>query len=407
MKILHTADWHLGKKLESFERIDEQREVLNEIIEIANTEKIDMIVVAGDLFDNFNPTTQATELLYKTLKKLTNNSQRPVVAIAGNHDSPDRIESPESLARECGIFFLGYPDTEIEKISLESGVNINNSDKGFLEISLPDSKYPVRIIATAFANEVRLKEYLGEDNQEFSMSKALNKRWKELSKKYFDKNGVNILISHLFSSESNEVDEDDGEKSILSVGTAEIIRKSDFPKTAQYVALGHLHRKHFVSESPVPIVYCGSPLGFSFAEENQKKYVSIVELEPEKDAVIKFVEIQSGKKLVRKKFENILECKTWLQENQNFLVELIISTEDYLSGEDRRMLNEVHSGIVNIIPDITNKDIINNKTKKIDFEKSIDTLFIEYFESVHSKKPNKDILSILNEIRSADEEISK
>ena len=110
MKILHTADWHLGKRLDRFSRIDEQRAVMEEIVQIANDQKVDMVIVAGDLFDNFTPNTDAVELFYKTLKQLSYEGKRPVVAISGNHDSPKLIDAPDPLARECGIFLIGYPN---------------------------------------------------------------------------------------------------------------------------------------------------------------------------------------------------------------------------------------------------------------------------------------------------------
>ncbi|KKX47486.1 exonuclease SbcCD subunit D [Sphingobacterium sp. IITKGP-BTPF85] len=103
LKILHTADWHLGKRLDYFSRFDEQKVVLDEIVQIADQEQVDLVIVAGDLFDAFNPPVEAIELLYKTLKRLTKNGSRPVIAIAGNHDSPDRVDAPDSLARDCGI----------------------------------------------------------------------------------------------------------------------------------------------------------------------------------------------------------------------------------------------------------------------------------------------------------------
>ena len=150
MKILHTADWHLGKRLDSFSRLEEQKIVLDEICIIADEQAVDAVIIAGDLFDAFNPPVEAIELLYKTLKRLTNNGKRPVIAIAGNHDSPDRIDSPEPLARECGIVFMGYPNTEIKTIELENGFEITKTDKGFIELNLPEHNYPLRIIATPY-----------------------------------------------------------------------------------------------------------------------------------------------------------------------------------------------------------------------------------------------------------------
>ncbi|MEL6823687.1 MAG: exonuclease subunit SbcD, partial [Calditrichota bacterium] len=94
IRILHTADWHLGKRLERFSRLDEQRAILAEICDIAEREEVDIVCIAGDVFDTFNPPIEATEIFYKYVKRLANNGRRPVVAIAGNHDSPDRFETP-------------------------------------------------------------------------------------------------------------------------------------------------------------------------------------------------------------------------------------------------------------------------------------------------------------------------
>src|SRR5690554_7064984 len=119
MKILHTADWHLGKKLDGISRMKEQIEVLDEIVDIADREAVDMVLIAGDLFDNFTPNTEAVELFYKTLKRLSNNGKRPVVAISGNHDAPNFIDAPDPLARECGIILIGHPNAAITPFELE------------------------------------------------------------------------------------------------------------------------------------------------------------------------------------------------------------------------------------------------------------------------------------------------
>ena len=161
MKILHTADWHLGKKLDRFSRLEEQILVLEEIIEIADEKSVDLVLIAGDLFDNFNPSVEAIELFYKTLKRLTSNGKRPVIAISGNHDSPYLIDSPDPLARECGIILIGHPNAKVQSIELEH-FKITNSAAGFFELQLKNQNFPVRILHTPYASEVRLKEYLNQ-----------------------------------------------------------------------------------------------------------------------------------------------------------------------------------------------------------------------------------------------------
>ncbi|WP_339903571.1 exonuclease subunit SbcD, partial [uncultured Cyclobacterium sp.] len=160
IKILHTADWHLGKRLQEASRLAEQKLVLEEIIDISNSEDVDLVLLAGDIFDGFNPSHESIELLYKTLRKLSQNGQRPVVAISGNHDSSQFIEAPDPLAREMGIFFYSRYDSIIPTGKLDSGIEVVASDKGFISLQLPSWDFPVRIILAPYANEVSLRTYL-------------------------------------------------------------------------------------------------------------------------------------------------------------------------------------------------------------------------------------------------------
>ncbi len=307
MKILHTSDWHLGKRLEHFSRLDEQKEVLQEICSIADEENVDGVVIAGDLFDTFNPSTEAVDLFYKTLKRLADNGRRAVVAIAGNHDSPDRIEAPDPLARECGIIFSGYPNTTIKPFQLESGLAVTNSDNGFIEIKLPDSEIPLRILLTPYANEFRLKTYLGCNNSEEELRELLGQKWSELANKYCDDKGVNILLTHLFVVKKGEKmpEEPEDEKPILHIGGTQAIYSENIPSQIQFTAIGHLHRKQEVSGGNSPVLYSGSPLAYSFGEANQDKFVLILETQPGQETQYKPVKLQYGKNVVRKKFEDV------------------------------------------------------------------------------------------------------
>ena len=150
MKILHTADWHLGKRLQDFQRLTgTTRCIGRNNSEVANREDVDLVLVAGDLFDTFNPDPKAEDLLYSTLKELTANGRRTVVAIAGNHDNPDRIEAQDHFGRECGIIFAGFPKTEVRSYELSCEAKLLCSAPGFIELKLPRHDYPIRIITNA------------------------------------------------------------------------------------------------------------------------------------------------------------------------------------------------------------------------------------------------------------------
>ncbi|PTN09629.1 exodeoxyribonuclease I subunit D [Mangrovibacterium marinum] len=407
MKLLHTSDWHLGKRLDDFSRLEEQQAVLQEICEIAEREQVDAVLVAGDLFDTFNPPTEAIDLFYKALKRLSDNGSRPVIAIAGNHDSPDRIESPDPLARECGIIFAGYPNSVVTSFQLESGLKVLRSEQGFLELRLPGSTVPLRILLTPYANEHRLKTYLGPENSEAELRAVLQDSWQSLAERCCDDQGVNVLLSHLFvvkkGAELPEEPED--EKPILHVGGTQAIFSESIPKPVQYTALGHLHRMHQVDASPSPAYYSGSPLAYSFSEANQKKYVLMVDVEPGNEPAVRPVELLRGKRLLRQRVEGIEKALEWLTENQDALVELTLVTDTFLTAKERRQLSAVHPAIVAIIPEVTNADmLVSGHQKQINLNQSMEELFRDYFKHEKGQEPNDDLMNLFTEILAEDEQ---
>jgi len=400
MKILHTADWHLGKRLVYFNRLEEQILVLNEICEIADEQAVDVVIVAGDLFDTFNPPVEAIELLYKTLKRLTNKGKRPVIAIAGNHDSPSRIDSPDPLARECGIIFMGLPNTKVQTLQLDDGFEITKTDDGFIEFKLPNYSYPLRIIATPYANEMRMKEYFGEEKN-VALQEALKKSWGKIAETYCDEHGVNMLTTHLFMQKrgGETLEEPDGEKP-LKIGNADLVYSDTIPSQIQYVALGHLHRFQNVGSDEQPVIYSGSPLAYSFAEAGQQKYVNIIKAEQNKTVEQERIPLKEGKLLVRKRFKSIDMdmAVAWLSENQNTLVELTIESDDYLKPEDSKRLHSAHQGIVHIIPIVTNENRMDLSTKQVNLNQDVTALFADYFKSVKGQNPNQEILDLFKEV---------
>lgn len=407
MRILHTSDWHLGKRLESFSRIEEQKAVMNEICRIADDQQVQAVIVSGDLFDTFNPPTEAVELLYKTLKHLSAGGKRAIIAIAGNHDSPDRIESPDPLARECGILFAGFPNSEIHPFRLDTGLEVTRSAPGFIELHLPDEPVPLRILLTPYANEYRLKTFLGEENSEEALRLLLRKSWQEKVDQYCDTAGVNLLCAHLFMMREGgeQPEEPDDEKPILYIGGAQAIFSNDIPPEIQYVALGHLHRKQLIDRQPCPVVYSGSPLSYSFAEANQDKYVLLIETEPSQPATFREIKLTEGRRLIRKRFEQVDEAVQWLTDHPGIYVELTMVSDTYLTATDRKRLLEAHDGIVTLIPEIKNQTFgTDDHAAEIDLSGSMEDLFKDFFVARNGQQPNERIMNLFKELLSEDQQ---
>ncbi len=398
MKILHTADWHLGKRLDRFSRLEEQILIMDEIVQIADEQNVDLVLIAGDLFDNFNPSVETIELFYKTLKRLSLNGKRPVIAISGNHDSPSLIDAPDPLARECGIILIGHPKAKVTPFELEN-FEISNSVEGMIELKLKNYDFPIRIVHTSFANEVRLKEYFGE-NKEDALNQVLAENWKSIADEFCDENGVNILMTHLYMNKKGApiLEEPDGEKPI-KIGNADLIYSDIIPKQIQYTALGHLHAFQNIGTKEKPVIYSSSPLCYSFSEAGQTKYVSIIEANPNKEVTYEKIALKNGKALARKTFDDVEKAIAWLTENQNTLVELTLESETYLKAEERKLIYNAHHGIVHLIPKVKNQEFNQNQLHEINLNQDIQSLFKDYFKSKNNaQEPNEELLDLFNEI---------
>jgi DNA repair protein SbcD/Mre11 len=399
MRILHTADWHLGKKLDHFSRLEEQIEVMQEICMIADEQAVDVVIVAGDLFDTFNPPVEAIDLFYKTLKLLSNNGKRPVVAIAGNHDSPDRIDAPNPLAKECGIIFVGSPETIVDKFGIQDSFEVTQSEAHFFELKLDKFDFPLRILATPYANETRLKTYLGAENKEDELNNLLKEKWGEIANKYCDNAGVNILTTHLYMlKRGGEIlEEPEGEKP-LKVGNADVVYSDCIPAEIQYTALGHLHNYQKVGGHKNPVVYSSSPLAYSFSEVGREKKVVLIEASPNKDVVLTPIPLTKGRVLHRVRFEDIDLAVKWLDENPNTLVELTLISDKFIASTDLKRLHESHDGIIHIIPVVRESPAEETQDVKVNLDQDMNGLFNDFFMHKKGQLPNEELQELFKEV---------
>jgi exonuclease SbcD len=406
MKILHTADWHLDKRLYGIARLEEQAQVLEEIIMIADAEEVDVVLVAGDVFDTFNPGNDAVRLFYNTLKRLTREGQTAVVVIAGNHDSPERVEVATQLAYEYGIVLAGYPFTTPPSFDLSTGLRTLRQDRGFLEIQLPAYDYPLRLLLSPYPNEARIREYLGNQMREQVLSERIENHWYDLAERYCDTQGVNLLVAHLFMAERDSPEPEEAEEEenpIRYLGGSQLFFADQVPPQIQYAALGHIHRTQVLSFSPCPVAYSGSLLPYSFTDDSLLKHVYVVEVAPgqalrtKKD--IRAVSYKVPRPLMRYRAAGVANALEWLQVHQEAWVELTILTDTYLTAQERQALAEAHPRILSLIPEMRNLDSWDIDSRPtIDLNRDIRSLFADYFESRKGTRPNEELLKLFEEV---------
>lgn len=404
MKILHTADWHLGKKLDRFERLHEQAQALDEICQIADRENVDVVLIAGDLYDTYNPPIEATELFYKTVKRLANQGKRAVIAIAGNHDSPDRIEAPDPLARECGVILAGFPHSEPRPFALDSGIEITKSAPGFIELKTPNCDFPLRLLLTPYANEGRLRRDLGHDNPDEAMRDLLQEHWKLLFEEHCDNKGLNMLVAHLLMMSKGDNPPDENIEEEKAMGPASVVHTQNLPKGLQYAALGHIHTFRNMTGGPCPAVYASSPLAFSFPSRGQnneagKKHVVIVEGKPNSDVSFRPIELFSGLSLHRRQFASVNEALEWLRENQDCYVELHIETENFLNADERKQIMAAHPRVVGPIPIFKKKGLDSQaELSANDLDLGLEAMFRKFFLAEKGIEVNAELLELFREV---------
>ncbi len=313
---------------------------------------------------------------------------------------PDRIDSPDALARECGIIFVGYPNSKITPFELESGIKVTRTDPGFVEIFMPSSPVPLRIISVPYANEYRMKSYLGCEDPEATMRETLQTQWKQISDTYLDQNGVNIMMAHLYvGKEGSPLPEEDlDEMKPINIGGAQVVYSHNFPKGLDYVALGHLHRKQTVDTNPCPIIYSGSPLAYSFSEANQKKMILCVDIESGSPAIVTPLELKTPKLLVRKSFNDLATAIEWLENNPEPLIELTIKTEVHLSSEDQKRLLQANSNIVQLVLVLQKKHQTEEEISET-IDLNLEKLFVQYFKAQNGGiAPDETLMNLFKEI---------
>ncbi len=402
IRILHTADWHFGKTLEGRERISEQKQFVEELGAICDEEKIDLVLVAGDVFQTVNPSAQAEELFYSALSLLASGGTRGVVVIAGNHDHPERIKAAQKVADQLGITLLGYPKDVVYPLQIGDGrIEWLDGGTGWLELSIPGCEEHAVIAAVPYPSEARLNEVMSETLQDDEFQSRYQARIAELFEQlatHFRVDTVNIVMSHLYVGGSIESDSEVQ----IQIGGAYAVDKSVFPKNAQYVALGHLHRPQAVHGADFPIRYAGSPLAYSFSEAGQQKSVVVVDVKPGAPAAWKEVPLTCGKPLVKwNATEGIEQVWHWVEEGRdaNAWIDLSVHVQTGLQLDEIRRLRNMHEGFIHIRPILPDSFASGKVREDEDYSTlSVADLFKLFFEERFGVVPDDELVELFMEM---------
>ena len=295
VKFLHTADWHIGRKLQGKDLLEDQQYVMNNLISKIDETKPDFLIIAGDLYDRSVPSKEATTLLQELLVKINIECNIPIFAISGNHDSRERLAIGEAWFSKHKFYLHTRLNQAFDKITIED----------------------TDIYLLPYFEPFEAREYFGDAT--LTTHNSATKRVIDEIYKNIDISKTNILVAHTFVSGGLETD---SEREI-SVGTVENVAVEIFEKF-DYVALGHLHNPNAIKEERIK--YSGSPMAYSFSEATQTKGMRLVELTKE-IFTEEFISLEQKRKLhnisttyeevFTKVFQQNFDCK-----NDYFSMEL-------------------------------------------------------------------------------------
>lgn len=398
MRFIHTSDWHLGKSLEGHSRLAEQEKFCKDFIDLVNENDIDMVIIAGDIYDTSNPPAQAEKLFYKTVSELSQNGKRCVLIIAGNHDNPERLSAASPLAHEQGIIILGMPNSYTQPYKY-NGFEIVFSEEGVVELKIKDES--VVISTLPYPSEKRLNEVLVKSTDDKDKQQTYTEKIGEIFKlttKRFKEDTINIAVAHLFVLGGETTDSERP----IELGGSLIVNTKDLPQNAQYIALGHLHKPQKVSER-LNAYYSGSPLQYSKDERSYSKGANIVDIKAGEKPKINQIYFKNYKPIEVFKCSGIEEALKICEENKDRDIwsYFEIKTEEVLAQSDIKKMKDTLKDIIEIRPIITS----NEQEEVIDMkEKSMGELFKEFYSFSRGVEPKGELMDLFLDIVSEEGE---
>lgn len=304
MKIIHTADWHIGKTVNEFSMLEDQAFVLEQLVRFAAEERADALLISGDLYDRSVPPADAVSLVNRTLVALSQEYHIPVFLVAGNHDGPKRLSFLSDLLDQSGVHIAGQFQFPVKQIALQD-------EFGPVHFHLlpytADHEYRAAFPEEDFINETQALEHVLRNIQ-----------------KTADPSERHILLGHGFFSVSKNIEND--YEDLESVGGSDHIRSPLFAKF-DYCALGHLHGPHPAGADHVR--YSGSLLKYSVDEAMQKKSVTVVTLGEKGNISIRThaLPVLRDLRTVQGRFETLLYQRAEKNENLDDYIFVVLEDE--------------------------------------------------------------------------------
>lgn len=365
MRFLHTGDLHIGKVVNDFSMIQDQRYILQQITDIAKREKAEGLIIAGDIYDRAIPPAEAVLLFNDFLTDMV-REEIPVLMVSGNHDSPERVGFAGEILKGQGVYIAGMYEQELMKVTLD------------------DKHGKVTFVLMPFVKPAAVGAG--------SSSEAVEKMLKDV-----EKSGErNVLVTHYFVTDNGREPElSDGETTI-NVGGLDNVEASLFDGF-NYTALGHIHRPQKIGKGEV--YYGGAPLAYSFSETGQVKYVNIVDLDKEGKAVVRQEALKPLHEMrrIKGRLEELMRPEIVAAADCNDYIQAEITNEEELI-DPIGTLRTVYPNIMQIVLAKNEQRMEPEYISRLEEKrKSIPQLFKSFYELVREECPDEERMKVIRE----------
>ena len=368
MKILHTSDWHVGKRLMGRERLDEQSEVLDEIAAICEKENIELVLIAGDVFDTYTPCAEAEELFYEKIKKIA-GAERAVLIISGNHDDGTRLCAVSPFSEDQGVYIVGNARTPVSTKQTSRKTRPTQSGKGFVVFENANGER-IFVSTLPYPNEARFKE----EKSDLPYVERM-KQWIGEGEQGNTEKLPSVFLAHIFVA-GGQISDSERE---IDLGGARAVPVTALPKS-DYIALGHLHKKQKMGSGNC--YYSGSPLQYSF-DESADKGVKVFELTPSGVRNLNDVPLTKGRKLIRLQATDVESAETLLSQYPERFVELKLTLSAPLTSAAAAKLAS-HENLVSLVTEIQADYGVEFTSRK---GLSDEELFDAFYETSYHTQP--------------------
>lgn len=371
MKFLHTSDWHLGRSLYGRKRYTEFEGFLEWLVTTIKREEIDVLLVAGDVFDTSTPSNRAQELYYRFLCTVSGSCCRHIVIIAGNHDSPSFLNAPKGLLRALNVHVVGTKGENVEDEIVMLEDDQNTVEAIICAVPYLRDKDIRSAAAGESIDDKNTKLVEGLRNHYTSVCAVAEEKQKQLVENGQPKVPI-VAMGHLFTAGGQTIDGDGVRE--LYVGSLAYMGKEVFPESIDYLALGHLHVPQCVGKTN-HLRYSGSPIPMGFGEAKQEKKVIVAEFQNTIPEITEIVVpcFQVLEKIVGSVDDILLRIERLKHNESNAWLEIEYTGVE-VAGNLREVMEEALIGSAMEIRRIKNRRMIERVLNAIDQDETLDDL---------------------------------